>query len=44
MRGYCTKPEWAEIEPCPINTGELEECDECAWYEKRDLEEERENA
>ena len=41
MRGYCTKPEWAEIEPCPIDTEELEECDECAWYENGNLEEER---
>ena len=26
----CGMPEWAEEEDCPIDTGEIEECAECA--------------
>lgn len=31
MKRVCGKPEWAELEPCPMDTGELEDCAECAW-------------
>ena len=31
MKYYCMKPEWADNEPCPIDTEELENCAECAW-------------
>jgi len=32
----CTKPEWAENDPCPIDTGELEECAGCVWAAERE--------
>lgn len=32
MKSYCGKPEWADEEPCPIDTGELEDCAECTWH------------
>lgn len=32
MKGYCAKPEWAENEACPLETGELEKCKECYWF------------
>ena len=31
MKYECGKPEWAENEPCPIDTGELEDCAGCYW-------------
>lgn len=31
MKYGCGKPEWADEEPCPIDTGELEDCEECVW-------------
>lgn len=35
MKYDCRKPEWAEMEPCPLETGELEDCAECAWPVER---------
>lgn len=32
MRGYCGKPEWADEEPCPLDTGEYDDCVECSWF------------
>ena len=29
MKYECGKPEWAENEDCPIETGELEDCEGC---------------
>ena len=26
MKYDCMKPEWADNEPCPLDTGELENC------------------
>lgn len=37
MKYECGKPEWAENEPCPIDTGELEDCAECYWARERDV-------
>ncbi len=34
MKGICAKPEWADNEPCPLDTGELEECDGCSWFKE----------
>ncbi len=31
MRYCCMKPEWADNEPCPIDTGEYQDCAECTW-------------
>ena len=31
MRYCCMKPEWAEDDPCPIDTEEYEDCAECVW-------------
>lgn len=36
MKYDCGKPEWAEMEPCPLETGELEDCAECAWAVERE--------
>lgn len=36
MKYDCGKPEWAEMEPCPLETGELEECAECTWARERE--------
>ena len=32
------KPEWADNEPCPLDTGELENCAECVWAHERETE------
>jgi hypothetical protein len=37
MKYECGKPEWAENEDCPIETGELEDCEGC--YYARETEE-----
>ena len=29
MKYVCMKPEWADNEPCPIDTGEYEPCASC---------------
>ncbi len=31
MKYDCGKPEWAENEPCPMDTGKLEDCADCVW-------------
>ena len=36
MKYDCGKPEWAEMEPCPLDTGELEDCAECTWARERE--------
>lgn len=36
MKYDCGKPKWAEMEPCPLETGELEECAECTWARERE--------
>lgn len=36
MKYDCVKPEWAEMEPCPLETGELEDCAECTWARERE--------
>ena len=30
-RWTCGKPEWAEDDFCPLETEEVESCDECPW-------------
>ena len=35
MQYTCAKPEWEDNEPCPIDTGELEDCAECLFCAKR---------
>lgn len=30
-RWTCGKPEWADEEPCPLETEEVESCAECSW-------------
>jgi hypothetical protein len=32
----CDKPEWADKEPCPLDTGEFEDCSECEWARERE--------
>lgn len=36
MKHDCGKPEWADSEPCPINTGELEDCADCIWAREQE--------
>lgn len=36
MKHDCGKPEWADGEPCPIDTGELEDCADCYWALEQD--------
>lgn len=36
MKYDCGKPEWAEEELCPLDTGELEECEGCVWSRERE--------
>lgn len=31
MKYDCGRPEWADGESCPIDTGELEDCADCFW-------------
>ena len=38
MKYDCMKPEWADNEPCPLDTGELENCAECVWAHERETE------
>lgn len=38
MKYDCMKPEWADKEPCPLDTGELENCAECVWERERETE------
>lgn len=38
MKYDCMKPEWADNEPCPLDTGELENCAECVWAHEREKE------
>lgn len=38
MKYDCMKPEWADNEPCPLDTGELENCAECVWANERETE------
>ena len=38
MKYDCMKPEWADNEPCPLDTGELENCAECVWAHEREPE------
>ena len=38
MKYDCMKPEWADKEPCPLDTGELENCAECVWAHERETE------
>ena len=38
MKYDCMKPEWADKEPCPLDTGELENCAECVWARERETE------
>lgn len=39
MKYECGKPEWADNEPCPIDTEELEECEGCAWAREKEEQE-----
>ena len=39
MKYECGKPEWVDNEPCPIDTGELEECEGCAWAREKEEQE-----
>lgn len=32
----CGKPDWAAEEDCPMDTGELERCEECPWGVERE--------
>lgn len=33
MMSYsCPRPEWADDDPCPIVTAEMDDCKECPWY------------
>lgn len=36
MRWTCTKPEWADNEPCPLDTGEMEDCADCYWAKEEE--------
>lgn len=36
MKYDCGKPEWADGEPCHIDTGELEDCAECVWAREQE--------
>lgn len=36
QNGYCGKPEWADEEPCPLDTEELDDCRECIWWKERE--------
>lgn len=37
MMSYsCPRPEWADDDPCPIDTGEVDDCKECEWYKDED--------
>lgn len=38
MKYDCMKPEWTDKEPCPLDTGELENCAECVWARERETE------
>lgn len=39
MKYDCGKPEWADNQPCPLDTGEVEECEDCTWaVERKDAE------
>lgn len=38
MKYDCMKPEWADNEPCPLDTGELENCAECVWAHEGETE------
>lgn len=31
MRYCCMRPEWAEDDTCLLDTGEYDDCSECAW-------------
>lgn len=33
----CGMPELAEEEDCPIDTGEIEECEECFWGVEKEV-------
>lgn len=39
MKYVCGKPEWTVLEPCPLNTGELEDCAECVWAVEKEEQE-----
>lgn len=32
----CGRPEWADNEECPIETGEVKDCAECYWRKVQD--------
>lgn len=32
MNSACYKPEWADNELCPIDTGEIDDCKDCYWF------------
>lgn len=36
MSYICPKPEWADDGPCPIDTGEMDDCTEFPWYKDED--------
>lgn len=37
MMSYsCPRPEWADDDPCPIDTGEVDDCKACEWYKDED--------
>lgn len=31
MSYICGRPEWADDEDCPLDTGEAENCEDCRW-------------
>lgn len=30
--GYCSRPEWADEQPCPLDAEKLEDCQDCEWW------------
>lgn len=36
--GYCGKQEWESEQDCPLETGELDDCTDCAWFREVDEE------